>query len=172
MKRWLLRVSVVLCAMVVVAVGAWWMWREWWSAEQFRAAVAKGIKTGDFNWAERLKKWGADINSWHENDSGPQMMGAVVHGNTNVVRPLVSFGADVDMLEPAVSASLIQSSAQVLQWTPLHRAVFDVPAINDLAQLRGREILDLALLCQILVIRDDLRAAEDRGRVRSEGLLT
>ena len=61
MKRWALRVSVFLCALAVLAGGAW---RQWWSAEHFREAVAEGIKTGDFSRAERLAPDGApDIMS-------------------------------------------------------------------------------------------------------------
>jgi len=60
MKRWALRVSVVLSALAVALTVTWWGWRARWSAEQFRVAVAEAIKTGDFSRAERLKEWGAD----------------------------------------------------------------------------------------------------------------
>ena len=40
MKRCLLRVSVVLCALALLAGGSWWVWRQWYSADQFRAAVS------------------------------------------------------------------------------------------------------------------------------------
>ena len=45
MKRWLLTIAVVLCALLSAAYGGYWVWREYYSAEQFRAAVAEGIET-------------------------------------------------------------------------------------------------------------------------------
>ena len=39
MKRWLLRVSVVLCALAVLGGGSWWVWREWYSTRHLQNAV-------------------------------------------------------------------------------------------------------------------------------------
>ena len=74
MKKHLLRIAVVLCALAVLAVGTWWVWRAYYSAEQFRAAVKEGIASGDFSRAERLKAWGADTGPWREEDSGEQLL--------------------------------------------------------------------------------------------------
>ena len=44
MKKWLLTISVVLCALLSAAYGGYWVWRGYYSAEQFRAAVAEGMR--------------------------------------------------------------------------------------------------------------------------------
>jgi len=74
-KRRLLRIAVILSALAVAASGSWYIWREFYSAEQFRAAVVEGIETGDLSRAERLKKWGADTEVWRIKDSGGQPRG-------------------------------------------------------------------------------------------------
>ena len=65
MKRWLLGISVVVCALALLVTGGWWVWRAYYSAEQFREAV----EGGDFGRAERLAGWGADMNLWMQHDA-------------------------------------------------------------------------------------------------------
>ena len=55
MKKWLFRIAVILCALLVLAVGGWWGWREFYSADQIWAAMDSGD-------AERIAtsiRWGA-----------------------------------------------------------------------------------------------------------------
>ena len=99
MKRWLLRVSVLLCALAVLAVGGWWAWREWFSAEQFRAAMAEGIETGDFSKAERLKPWGADTELWREKDSEDAFLQAALNGKTDIEDHLKILGAKTNKVD-------------------------------------------------------------------------
>ena len=54
-KSWALRISVVLCALMVLAMGSWWMWRVCYSAGQLRAAN----EAGDAAKVCRLLGWGA-----------------------------------------------------------------------------------------------------------------
>jgi len=76
-KRWLLRIAVVISALAVLASGSWYVWREFYSAEQFREAVKEGIESRDFSRAERLKWWGADTEKWREEDSADQFRSAI-----------------------------------------------------------------------------------------------
>ena len=46
MKQWGLRISVALSALAVAASGSWYVWREFYSGEQFRTAIAEGIESG------------------------------------------------------------------------------------------------------------------------------
>ena len=39
MKRWFLRIAVVLCALAVLVVVPWLCWRKWWAVEQLQAAI-------------------------------------------------------------------------------------------------------------------------------------
>ena len=55
MKRWVLRVSVVLCALAVLAAGSWWVWRVTVSAEQ----VGLALYSDDVDRARFLLRWGA-----------------------------------------------------------------------------------------------------------------
>jgi len=58
MKKPLLRIAVVLCALVVVLIGAWWVWRTWWSAEQLQAAIT----ANDPERVKLLVRWGAPVD--------------------------------------------------------------------------------------------------------------
>ncbi len=117
MKRWLLRVSVVLCALAVLAVGGWWAWREFWSADQFGKAVAEG----DFSRAERLKAWGADTGPWREEDSGWQLIFAIEHGMDEDAMRLLVLGAQTEEAHGVYPQSLFYSPLQD-GLTPLHIA--------------------------------------------------
>ena len=92
-KRWLLRIAVVLSSLALAASGSWYVWREFYSAGQFRTAVAEGIETGDFSRAERLKKWGADTETWIQEDSKRQLLGAVTNKSNPRMCQLLKLGA-------------------------------------------------------------------------------
>ena len=96
MKRWSLRIAVVLSALAVMAVGSRFIWQRFWSADQFREAVAEGIETGDFSRAERLKRWGADTRPWREEDSAWQLRDAVKDSDVKRTRRLLALGAPVE----------------------------------------------------------------------------
>ena len=74
MKRWVLSISVALCLLTCLATGGHWIWKNYYSAGQFRVAVKVGIETGDFSRAERLKRWGTDKRLWRSEDSGRQFI--------------------------------------------------------------------------------------------------
>ena len=54
-RRLLLRIAVILSALAVLAMGSWWGWREWYSADQLRAAVLEK----DAEKTRSLLRWGA-----------------------------------------------------------------------------------------------------------------
>ena len=130
MKRWLLTISVVLCALLSAAYGGYWAWREWWSAEQFREAVAEGIETGDFSRAERLKAWGAYMGPWRKEVSGRQLLESVKVGEEKRVEALLILGAKVDAKD-----------ATTYDRTPIHWAAYKgSPAIARLLLANGARV--------------------------------
>jgi len=133
MRRSVLRISVVLYALAVLAGGAWWAWREFWSGEQFIAAVAEGIETGDFSRAERLKRWGADTEVWRETDSGQQLLDALGANDPEPrtiqrARTLIKLGAKV-------------AAKGRGDWTPLHfAAAYGLRDVAKLLLTHGAEV--------------------------------
>ena len=91
MKKWLLRIAVVLSALAVLLTGTWWAWRKWYSADQFREAVRKGFSIGDFSRAERLMKLGADTGPWRELDAYEQFIEAIADRDSQRVEHLLEF---------------------------------------------------------------------------------
>ena len=55
MKKWALRVSVILCALALLATGSWWVWRTGYSADHVRSAKEAGHAENVY----RLIRWGA-----------------------------------------------------------------------------------------------------------------
>ncbi len=92
MKKWLLTIAVLLCALAVLMTGAWWVWRGFYSAVQFRAAMA----ASDYERAERLLAWGADPGPWREERSLDELTDALYEEDYPGARRLIALGADVD----------------------------------------------------------------------------
>jgi len=104
MKRWLLRVSVVLCALAVLATGSWWGWREFYSAQ----VLLETVKNNDREGARRLLAWGARTDGRDDHDT--TLIVACPLAEKDMVRGLVAAGADVNGKAPS-------------GWTPLHAAI-------------------------------------------------
>ena len=85
MKKPFLCIAVVLSALAVLVMGSWWAWREWYAAEQVRAAK----EAGDAAKVCRLLRWGAradeveDLLHW-----------AAEKGDTDMAKLLLANGAD------------------------------------------------------------------------------
>ncbi len=77
MKSWILRISVIAATLALLAVGSWFIWYKFYSAEQFREAVAQGIAWGDFSRAERLLVCGAATERWRDEEAKGQFVKAV-----------------------------------------------------------------------------------------------
>ena len=110
MKRWLLRIAVILSALAVLASGGWWGWQTFWSSDQFPAAVKEGIETEDFSTAERLKRWGTDTEMWRREDSGKQVYETIQNDDIPRLRELCQVGLPMD-------------PGGIDRYTPLHFAV-------------------------------------------------
>ena len=95
----LLRISVVLSALAVLAMESWWGWREWYSAEQINAAR----DAGDAEKVCRLLRWGAraDKDEW--------LLHWAANDNLVVAKLLLANGTKVD-------------AKDANGWTPLHVA--------------------------------------------------
>ena len=106
MKKWLLRSSVVLCTLVVLVVGTWWCWREWYSAGQLNAA----FREQDFEEVKFLLNLGAQIPEKERVSGIRRIHYWAVIGETDKVRVLLEAGEDVNA----------RKSQEVL--TPLHLA--------------------------------------------------
>ncbi len=91
MKTWLLRILTVICLLVVVLVSGWWVWREFYSAEQ----LEKALRSRDYARAERLVAWGADVNTKNEYGMMP-LHYAAMYGSAGIARVLLNAKADVD----------------------------------------------------------------------------
>ncbi len=89
MRRWALRISVVLCVLVVVAGGSWRVWRTWYSADQIHAAQ----ESGDATKVCRLLRWGARAD-----EADYLLHWAAAEGHPAVVELLLQAGADVNLL--------------------------------------------------------------------------
>ena len=118
MKLWLFRIAALLSLLLLLAFGAWWVWREWFSADQFREAVAEGIKTGDFRKAERLKAWGANTKPWRKEDSNQQLNAVILNRDIGKTKALIAFGVNVngnpkDRPTPLISAIISCDSSIV-----------------------------------------------------------
>ena len=119
MKHWLLRISVVLCALVVVTTGSWWSWREWYSADQIRAAK----EAGDAEKVCRLLRWGARAD-----EAENLLHWAAQYGHPAVAELLLANGAEV----------YVRNSDG---WMPLHMAaVRDNPAVAELLLANGAKV--------------------------------
>ncbi len=66
MKAWLFRFAFIMSLLAALLAGAWWIWRDFFSAEQFYGAAREGTEKHDFHRAELLKKLGADTRPWRE----------------------------------------------------------------------------------------------------------
>jgi len=102
MRTHILRIAVVLCALAVVLTVTWRVWREWYSADEIRAAQ----EAGDAAKVCRLLRWGARAEE---------------------VENLLHWAAGED--HPAVAEILLDNGAEVdaktndnFGWTPLHLA--------------------------------------------------
>ena len=151
MKRWLLRIAVVLSALAVAASGSWYIWREFYSADHFRAAK----EADDAAKVYRLLRWGARA------DEGENLLHwAAQAGHPAVAKLLLANGADPNAKKgggwtplhltatannPAVAKSLLANGAKVDAViidgrTPLHLAVTnDSPAIAKLLLSNGAD---------------------------------
>jgi len=160
MKRSVLRVSVVLCVLVVVALGTWWAWQAFWSADQFRAAVMEGIGSVDFSKADKLKAWSADTGPWRKEVSGRQLLESVKAGEEKRVEALLILGAMVDAKDtfgkPALHFAAINDNLPIAKlllahganvdikgtggWTPLHLTAASLsPAVAKLLLIHGAD---------------------------------
>ena len=115
MKTWLLRISVALCVLACLATGGGWVWREYYSAEQFRA----GMLAGEYEKAERLKRWGADTEPWRKADSAQQLQAAITADDARQVHFLIRLGAPVDA-DIVFSRSILKGAE--VPGKPLHWA--------------------------------------------------
>jgi len=142
MKTWLLRISVTLCAMAVLLTGSWWVWREWWSAEQFSEAV----RASRFERAKFLYTIGASTLEWRENDSFVYLQNAVSNGDIDRVRRFLSWGAKLKqnkypsaMRIPGYSGQSVMKTAaysgekEIIQLLRSHGIPYDI----DMASLAG-----------------------------------
>ena len=87
MKTWLLRTILALSALAVLVVGAWWGWREWYSADQIRAAKS----AGDVEKVCRLLSWGARAD-----EADNLLHWAAQEGHRAVAELLLANGAEMD----------------------------------------------------------------------------
>ena len=95
MRRWLLRVSVVLCALAVLAGGSWWAWREWWSAEHLLAA----IEANNTKHAMDLLAWGPRVDGQSReilSKNWTPIHFAVHRGNVDLIKLLLENKANVN----------------------------------------------------------------------------
>lgn len=114
MKRWLRRIAVFIFLLLCLATGGWWVWREFYSAEEFREAMADG----EFARAESLKRWGADTESWLWEDSLSQMVKTIREKDSEKLKRLIGLGADVHSRYYANSFGIHDNSWETL----LHNA--------------------------------------------------
>ena len=100
MKRWFLRIAVVLCALALLAVAGWWVWRQWYSADQIRAA----IWNHDMDRVSLLIRLGAPVEADVElyvDPSGETVKGkllqwAAYYNHPALAKLLLAHGAEVD----------------------------------------------------------------------------
>lgn len=136
MRRRLMILSTLIAAVAFITVGLWWVWRTYYSAEQFNAALFSGLENKDFSQADTFYAWGADTE-------GMGLHYPVLRGNVDVVQSMIASGANVsakdgggysplfwaamgDRLE--IITILIEAGADVNEGdddgiTPLHQAV-------------------------------------------------
>jgi len=152
MKCWVLRVTVVLCALAVVCVGSWWAWRTWYSPAQIRAAM----QAHDAARVRLLLRWGARADK-----VANLLHWAAEEGRLAILEFLLANGAKVDAkdntgetalyyaagcLNPAVTELLLANGAKADAkdtdgTTPLHNAATgDNPAVVELLLANGAEV--------------------------------
>ena len=103
MKAWLLRISVVLCALLCAAYGGWWVWREWYSADQLYAAMS----ASDYDRADGLLAWGGRRE--RPFDELTRLDLAIVRRDPELVQKWLESGVDPNVADKD-------------GWTPLHVA--------------------------------------------------
>ena len=135
MKKPLLRIAVVLCALALLAVGSWWVWREWWAVGQLQAAMI----ANDVERVGLLLRLGAPVNAdisyphWDHELAGLVFKGRPLHRaayerNAAVAELLLANGAKVDAKDPYGR-------------TPLHLAAINrCPAVVNLLLANGAEL--------------------------------
>ncbi len=114
MTRPLLRISVVLAAVAVLATGTWSVWREFWSAK----ALLEAVKGQDTERAMRLLAWGARTDGRDERGETP-LFWAADNRDHETARRLLELGADVNAMSDYGQ-------------TPLYRAAYN----SDLEMVR------------------------------------
>ncbi len=100
MKRWLLRIAVVLSALMVLATGGWWMWRVVWSGEYLWNA----LKKGDADRTRLAFALGADPNA--RNQEGiPPIIQALDADRTDILEIVIDHGGDMEIVSPHSGAT-------------------------------------------------------------------
>jgi len=123
MRRRLMIISTVLAVLMAAASGCWWVWREWYSADQLQAA----IEANDTEKVHKLFGWGAKVEVRNE-DSNTPLHWAARQGDLDVARLLLANGAEVD-------------ARDIYHWTPLHRAAYyKNPIMAKLLLDKGAEV--------------------------------
>ena len=115
MKRWLLRIAVLLSALAVLSVGSWWMWRKWYAAKQLQAAIT----ADDVPQVKFLIRFGAPVDAINLNFV-PPIHFAVGISRSDIAEILLAHGVKVDAKDS-------------FGWTPLHGAV--IHGNRDMAEL-------------------------------------
>ncbi len=111
MKRWLLRIAVVFCALVVLMAGGWWVCRTYYSGPQLLEAVEDNdiervkyravarydlhaaCAAGDIDGVQELLAQGADPNKLSHDGTTPVWI-AVVLKHGEILRMLIAAGGD------------------------------------------------------------------------------
>ena len=99
MKRWLLRISVVLCLLACMTMGSWWVWRIWYAADQLQAAIT----ADDVGQVRFLIRFGApvetDVIFHYPEASAVEIHGKLLHwtaidDHSDIAELLLVHGAD------------------------------------------------------------------------------
>ena len=157
MRPWLLRISVILAALAVIATGSWWTWHNYYSG----LLLLDAVKAGNARRVGHLLAWRAKVNVKDERHQFPKGLTPLHYSAAGNGARTFNKGVQMEVTRLLINAGAATDIRDDWGRTPLHYAAGCPHRTFQSSEVHGRPDKDVVLM--LIQAGASTSAADDQG---------